>query len=89
MQGGEDDLDALLKHFQLQDKKAKAIEIHQSADPPSARLFANFTPIPGAVSTLHSCCCCPITIRLCGLVLSCSHFEAYLSWQWVAIRLMV
>ena len=57
IQGGEDDLDALLKHFQLQDKKAKAIEIHKNADPPSARLFANFTPIHGAVSTLYSCCC--------------------------------
>lgn len=55
MQGGEDDLDALLKRFQLQDKKAKEVEIQHNADPPSARLFANCTPIPGAVSTHHFC----------------------------------
>ncbi len=58
MQGGEDDLDALLKRFQLQDKKAKEIEIQHNADPPSARLFANFTPIPGAVSYSSTLCCC-------------------------------
>ena len=53
MQGGEDDLDALLKRFQLQDRKAKEVEIQHNADPPSARLFANFTPIPGAVSSCY------------------------------------
>ena len=58
MQGGEDDLDALLKRFQLQDKKAKEIEIQHNADPPSARLFANFTPIPGAVSSSNTFSCC-------------------------------
>ena len=50
MQGGEDDLDALLKQFKLQDKKAKAVEVQHNIDQPSARLFASFTPIPGAVS---------------------------------------
>ena len=51
VQGGEDDLDALLKQFKLQDKIAKAIEVQHNVDQPSARLFASFTPIPGAVSS--------------------------------------
>ncbi|CAL8469827.1 g9369 [Coccomyxa elongata] len=47
LEGGEDDLDALLKSFELQDKKAKEIIVVSNADPPSPRLFATFTPVPG------------------------------------------
>lgn len=53
MQGGEDDIDALLKQFELKDKKAKEIVVLSNADPPSARLFASFTPVPGAVKRIH------------------------------------
>lgn len=49
MQGGEDDLDALLKQFEIQDRKAKEIVIVSNADSPTARLFASFTPVPGPV----------------------------------------
>ena len=49
MQGGEDDLDALLKQFELKDKKANEIVVLSNAEPPSARLFASFTAVPGSV----------------------------------------
>ena len=45
LQGGEDDLDALLAKFKLQDEQQKlhTVELER---PPSPRLFATFTPIP-------------------------------------------
>lgn len=49
MQGGEDDLDALLKQFELKDKKSKEIVVLSNAEPPLPRLFASFTPVPSAV----------------------------------------
>ncbi len=39
----------MLKSFELQDKKAKEIIVVSNADPPSPRLFATFTPVPGPV----------------------------------------
>ena len=56
LQGGEDDLDALLKNFELQDKKAKEIVVVSNTDPPTPRLFATFTPVPGPVLVHFSVC---------------------------------
>ncbi|EIE25653.1 galactose oxidase [Coccomyxa subellipsoidea C-169] len=51
IEGGEDDLDALLKQFELNDKKSKEIVVLSNAEPPSPRLFASFTPVPSADRT--------------------------------------
>ena len=55
-QGGEDDLDALLKHFELADKRKKEVVVEQLPGNPSARLFASFTPVPGPVRTTPGSC---------------------------------
>lgn len=57
MQGGEDDLDALLKQFELKDKKRDEVVVTDLPGSPSARLFASFTPVPGAVRAagFHPC----------------------------------
>ena len=46
LQGGEDDLDALLAKFQLQDEQQSRVQVVELERPPSPRLFATFTPVP-------------------------------------------
>ena len=48
-QGGEDDLDALLAHFQLSDKRQKEVQVLGEAPPPSPRVFATWTAVPTQV----------------------------------------
>ncbi len=48
-QGGEDDLDALLAHFQLSDKRQKQVQVLGEAPPPSPRVFATWTAAPSQV----------------------------------------
>lgn len=50
MQGGDDDVDALLSQFNLEEKAKSAAQIRENADPPSARTYASFTPHPTTVS---------------------------------------
>ena len=45
MQGGEDDLDALLARFALDDAQKDAVEILENAACPSARVYASFTAV--------------------------------------------
>lgn len=48
-QGGEDDLDALLAHFELSDKRQKEVQVLGEAPPPSPRVFATWTAVPTQV----------------------------------------
>lgn len=43
-QGGEDDLDALLAKFALEDK-LQAIAVTEDTNAPSARVYSSFTPV--------------------------------------------
>ena len=43
--GGDDDIDALLEQFKLQDEAAKKVVIEEDCDPPTARVYASFTPL--------------------------------------------
>lgn len=43
MQGGEDDLDALLAKFALEDKLQAAVTTEDGSKPPSARVYSSFT----------------------------------------------
>ena len=45
-QGGEDDIDALLAKFKLQDERHARVEVVEDCPPPSPRVYASFTPIP-------------------------------------------
>ena len=53
-QGGEDDLDALLAHFQLSDKRQKEVQVLGEAPPPSPRVFATWTAVPTQARALSS-----------------------------------
>jgi len=44
-QGGEDDLDALLAKFALDDKRQSTVEVEDDSAPPSARVYSSFTPV--------------------------------------------
>lgn len=44
-QGGEDDLDALLAKFVLEDKIQTEAAIEDKSMPPSARVYSSFTPV--------------------------------------------
>lgn len=46
LQGGEDDIDALLAKFKLQDERHSAVSIKENCAAPSPRVYASFTPIP-------------------------------------------
>ena len=46
VQGGEDDLDALLAKFKLEDERQSQVQVHELERPPPPRLFATFTPVP-------------------------------------------
>ena len=50
MQGGDDDVDALLSQFNLEEKAKNAAQIKENADPPSSRVYASFTAHPTSVS---------------------------------------
>ena len=50
MQGGDDDVDALLSQFNLEEKAKNTAQVKENADPPSARVYASFTPHPTLVS---------------------------------------
>ena len=45
LQGGEDDLDALLAKFALEDKMQSSVEVVDDSAPPSARVYSSFTPV--------------------------------------------
>eukprot|EP00878_Enallax_costatus_P020083 GHUV01021214.1.p1 GENE.GHUV01021214.1~~GHUV01021214.1.p1 ORF type:complete len:137 (+),score=39.61 GHUV01021214.1:428-838(+) len=42
--GDEDDIDALLEKFALEEKQLKSVEVINDCDPPSARVNASFVP---------------------------------------------
>ena len=48
-QGGEDDLDALLAQFKLEEADRKKVSVQRASAPPSARLFASLTAISNQV----------------------------------------
>ena len=43
--GGEDDIDALLAQFKLQDEAAVAVRVEEGCAPPSSRVYASFQPL--------------------------------------------
>jgi hypothetical protein len=47
--GGEDDIDALLARFRLQDELHTRVEVQEDCAAPSPRVYATFTPIPSQV----------------------------------------
>lgn len=53
LQGGEDDLDALLAKFALEDKQRNEPQVEHDAPPPSARVYASFTPVNPAQVRAH------------------------------------
>ena len=54
LQGGEDDLEALLAKFALEDKLQSAVEVQDDTAPPSARVYSSFTPVsPQQARTLN------------------------------------
>ena len=54
LQGGDDDVDALLNQFNLEEKAKSTAQIRENADPPSARVYASFTAHPTSVSVTLS-----------------------------------
>ena len=48
LQGGEDDIDALLASFKLRDEahSGHGVEVKEDCAAPSPRVYASFTPIP-------------------------------------------
>lgn len=52
--GGEDDIDALLAQFKLQDEEANRIIVEENCDPPTARVYASFTPLVSYSSSICS-----------------------------------
>ncbi len=44
--GGEDDIDALLAQFKLEDQAHTRVEVQEECAPPSPRVYASFTPLP-------------------------------------------
>lgn len=49
LQGGEDDIDALLAAFKLKDERHSKVEVQDNCAAPSPRVYASFTPIPSQV----------------------------------------
>lgn len=49
LQGGEDDIDALLAAFKLKDERHSRVEVQEGCAAPSPRVYASFTPIPSQV----------------------------------------
>ena len=48
-QGGDDDVDALLAQFALEEKAKNSADIREDVAPPSARVYASFTAHPTSV----------------------------------------
>ncbi len=48
-QGGDDDIDALLAQFALEEKAKTSADIREDVVPPSARVHASFTAHPTSV----------------------------------------
>ena len=48
-QGGDDDVDALLAQFALEERAKNSADIRQDVAPPSARVYASFTAHPTSV----------------------------------------
>ena len=57
LQGGEDDLDALLAQFKLEEGTRNQVTIQQQSEPPSPRLFASMTAVSGQVSSIRLVIC--------------------------------
>lgn len=49
IQGGDDDVDALLAQFALEEKAKGAADVREDVAPPSARVYASFTAHPTSV----------------------------------------
>ena len=49
-QGGDDDVEALLAQFALEEKAKSSADIREDVPPPSARVYASFTAHPTSVS---------------------------------------
>lgn len=49
-QGGDDDVDALLAQFALEEKAKNTADIREGVPAPSARVYASFVPDPTSVS---------------------------------------
>ena len=64
MQDENEDLDALLEQFALDDEAKSTVQVIEDCNPPSARVFASFTPVPLAVRTP---CMSHDSILLCGV----------------------
>lgn len=54
MQGGDDDVDALLAQFALEEKAKSAADVREDVAAPSARVYASFTAHPTSVSLLRN-----------------------------------
>lgn len=52
MQGGDDDVDALLAQFALEEKAKNTADVREDVTAPSARVYASFTAHPTSVSYL-------------------------------------
>lgn len=66
LQDENEDLDALLEQFALDDEAKSTVQVVEDCSPPSARVFASFTPNPLAV---RSSCMSHESSLLCGPVL--------------------
>lgn len=49
MQGGDDDVDALLAQFALEEKAKSTADVREDVTAPSARVYASFTAHPTSV----------------------------------------
>jgi hypothetical protein len=45
LQGGEDDIDAVLAQFKLRDEEATAVRVEEGCLPPSPRVYSSFVPM--------------------------------------------
>ncbi len=52
VQGGEDDIDALLAQFKLKDAQAEEVGVLEGRAP-SPRVYASFIPLPSLVHIYH------------------------------------
>lgn len=50
-QGGEDDIDALLAAFKLEDDRQAAVVVQEGCPSPSPRVYASFIPLPSQASS--------------------------------------
>jgi hypothetical protein len=52
LQGGEDDIDALLAQFKLQDEASTTVRVEDNCRPPSPRVYASFLPMVSPLQAL-------------------------------------